>query len=90
MTANELTGLLKDVAPNWYTFGISLDIHIPILKEIGGIRTSDHCFTDVLEKWLDSDDAYWETLVTALRQIGNRRLANKIQTDHIPGKFFVS
>ncbi len=82
MAAQDLVSLLKIVTPNWYIFGQSLDIPPPSLKTFKDEKTPDQIFSEVLEEWLNVDP-YWEDLVEALKRIGNRRLATKIQDMYI-------
>ena len=64
----------------WYLFGCALKIPVKVLKAIeqkGGMRC---LMMAILEKWLMDGDATWEQLQQALIDVGNRKLAEDIET----------
>ena len=77
----ELTSL-----SDWHTLGILLGVHVGKLKQIhadfsghGVVR----CRSELLTHWLNnSDNAYWETLASALKKMEEENLAKEILRKH--------
>ena len=77
--------MLFDITPKWLEFGECLEIpdaQLSMTQNMGSVRS---CLKAVLKQWLEGtvNEPIWEDLVDALKHIGNRRLARKIQEDHL-------
>ena len=82
LDAKDLSTLLKDVIPKWSVFGINLDIPPPVLDAFKDDKPVDQLFREMLGVWMKGNP-YWQDLVEALKQIGNRRLAMQIENKYI-------
>ena len=65
----------------WYTFGCALGVpttDLDIIEDKGG---SQRYLLAMLEEWMRTkqDEVTWETLQEALTNIGNRKLAVKLE-----------
>lgn len=77
-----LSAKLKACKPNWFLFGLGLGLKDADLKRIENqkqCRGVERCFSELLIYWLDGDDANINVLVNALKEVGHRVLAQKIQ-----------
>ena len=75
--------------PKWYQFGCALGvstIDMDIIKE--GEANSEVYMISMLEEWMNThEDSYtWETLQTALKVIGNNRLATNLEEHRLKDK----
>lgn len=77
----KLLNILKEVTPNWYMFGMSLDIPTSELQLIRDNKGPDACFIDMFEVWFNKGDKFatFEILISALENIGNKVLARKVK-----------
>ena len=76
---------LREMTPEWYPFGLALGLtmtDLNIIQEQTGLQ----CYMlAMLEEWMRTkgEEVTWENLQEALRNIGNRRLAGKLQDDKL-------
>ena len=71
---------LREMTPKWYAFGIALGLLKTDLDIIEDEKGSQRYMITMLQEWMDSSqEVTWEALQEALRQIGNRRLAAKLE-----------
>ncbi len=75
---------LQECLPDWSTFGIMLGIS---KTDIDIIDERDHYsrpLTQVLDYWLkNSKDSTWEALIKAVKDVGNKRLGNKLTKEFL-------
>ena len=75
--------LLEDLA-EWKILGLHLGVPNPVLKEIQYDKPSvTACKVAVLWKWLNSGGATRQSLVSALRKMGENRLADGVLTGSV-------
>ena len=79
--------LLVDAVRNvsdWHNLGLHLDITMRKLKEIDRIYRVDgeeRIKAEMFDVWLKScPDASWHKLVTALNEIGEKRVAKEVES----------
>ena len=87
--------LLVDAVRNvsdWHNLGLHLDITVRKLKEIDRIYRFDgeeRIKAEMLDVWLSSSpDTPWHDLVTALNEIGEKRVAQEVESRYckqLPG-----
>ena len=81
------TSELREMIPRWYTFGAALRLSITDLDIIEDEKGSRRYMINMLKEWMDNNqEATWEKLQEALRQIGNRRLAAKLEEHKLKDK----
>ena len=78
-----LSILLKDVVPDWYMFGQSLEIPTSELETIKDAKGNDQCFSQMMDEWMEGEHATFETLIEALEHIGNGRLAREVKEKYL-------
>ena len=78
-----LSTLLKDVVPDWYMFGQSLEIPTGDLKALRDEKGSDQCFSQMMDEWMEGEHATFETLIEALEHVGNGRLAREVKETYL-------
>ena len=79
----KLSTLLKDVVPDWYMFGQSLEIPTSDLKALRDEKGSDECFSQMMDEWMEGEHATFETLIEALEHVGNGRLAREVKEKYL-------
>ena len=79
----KLSTLLKDVVPDWYMFGQSLEISTSELKALREEKGSDQCFSQMIDEWMEGEHATFETLIEALEHVGNGRLAREVKETYL-------
>ena len=74
---------------DWYALGIQLDL---TTSQLNNIHLTYHAYgvdrlkTEMFNFWLNSSpDASWTNLITALRAMGEGRVAGDIEAGHTPG-----
>ena len=70
----------------WKSVGLLLGIHDGILESIQQSRSSsEECQHAMLEYWISSGQAYWSTLVEALRSplLGEEEIADEITKTYL-------
>ena len=87
--------LLVDAVRNvsdWHSLGLHLDLTMSKLMQIQRIHHAhgeERIKAEMFDVWLNScPDASWHQLVTALKAIGERRVAKEIESRyslHLPG-----
>ena len=83
----DFTRELREMAPKWYTFGVALGLSTTDLDIIKDEKGSRHYMITMLKEWMDNNQGVtWEELQEALRQIGNRRLAAKLEEHKLKDK----
>lgn len=71
---------LDEMAADWYLFGCALGLEPKVLDKIKANKNWMDCYMRaMLQTWLDTNEATWEVLQTALTQLGNRRLAKDLE-----------
>ena len=77
---------------DWHNLGLHLDIAMRKLKEIDRIYRvdgEDRIKAEMFDVWLKScPDASWRKLVTALNEIGEKRVAKEVESRYckqLPG-----
>ena len=78
-----LANLLKIAIPDWYMFGSSLDMPSEILDPLKTPSNADVCLLNMISYWYNKSEPTWEDLIEALQQLGNRRLARKIEEEKV-------
>ena len=79
-----LTDDLKPIASKWNTFGVYLDIEDDVLDTIeanvnkGEVGKVDYCFKSTLRQWLKGDNPTKNDLCSALKNIGEKELARRL------------
>ncbi|XP_019864472.1 PREDICTED: uncharacterized protein LOC109593814 [Amphimedon queenslandica] len=81
--ATDLQTILKEVIPNWIHFGLMLGIPKIELDIIDDRNPYSQYLFETLEYWKDNGDFTWETLIDAVRRIGNEKLAMALEKDYI-------
>ena len=87
--------LLVDAVRNvsdWHSLGSHLDLTMSKLKQLQSIHHAhgeERIKAEMFDVWLKScPDASWDKLVTALNEIGEKRVANKVESRYckqLPG-----
>ena len=69
------------MSPKWYMFGCALEVPTTKLDIIEDKAGSNRYMIAMLQEWMDNkgEKATWEALQEALRNIGNSRLAAKLE-----------
>ena len=81
------TSELREMTPRWYTFGVALGLSTTDLDIIEDEKGSRRYMITMLQEWMDNNqEATWEALQEALRQIGNKRLAAKLEEHKLKDK----
>ena len=73
---------LKEMAPEWYTFGCALELSITDLEIIEDKGGSQRYLIAMLEEWMKTkqdEEVTWENLQKALISIGNMKLATELE-----------
>ena len=73
---------LKEMAPEWYTFGCALGLSITDLEIIEDKGGSQRYLIAMLEEWMKTkqdEEVTWENLQKALISIGNMKLATELE-----------
>ena len=82
-----MSGLLKQLAPQWKTLSLNLGIDPWVTDGIDDRLSSEECFRNVLKKWItdceEDEEPTFEVLYKALgsHSVANRALAMKILKD---------
>ena len=76
---------LREMTSKWYPFGAALGISTTDLDIIEDEKGSRRYMINMLQEWMDNnEEVTWEELLEALRQIGNRELAEKLEEQNAP------
>ena len=73
---------------DWHTLGIQLDL---TTSQLNNIHVTYHAHgvdrlkTQMFDVWIKSSKASWTDLITALRAMGEKRVASDIEAGRIPG-----
>lgn len=85
-TLRELLRELRPKAADWDDIGVELEVDDGDLKQIKSDNSSDSksCLRELFRKWLLSVDPQpsWTGIVDALKGIGDKELANKIESNY--------
>lgn len=79
--------IIDNVAPDWYSLGITLGLHhCELLTIEADHRHSVRRVQEMFRRWLiSSEEATWGKLVEALRSLDMNSEAHRIATLHTPG-----
>lgn len=70
--------------PNWCHFGLMLGVPKLDLDIIDDRNPYSQYLLETLQYWMNNGDSVtWETLIDALRSIGNEKLARELENDYI-------
>ena len=79
----DLQKILQEVIPNWIHFGLMLGIPKIELDIIDDRNPYSQYLLETLEYWKNNGEFTWETLIDAVRRIGNEKLAKELEKDYI-------
>ena len=75
------------MTPKWYPFGVALGLTTTDLDIIEDEKGSQRYMINMLQEWMDNNqEVTWEALQEALRGIGNKRLAAKLEEHKLKDK----
>ena len=83
----DLTCALNNVADEWMTLGVQLDIPKPELNSIEANcqRNPKRCLLEMLENWLQRQvdpPPSWTDVVNAVESLGNKQLGEELRQQH--------
>ena len=83
----KLSSELKTVT-NWYQLGINLGLQVYELKQIErDFQGNERRKQEMLDLWLRRNrDAGWRDVVSALRQMGENRVAESMRQNYVGGE----
>lgn len=75
---------VRDIAPDYFTFGLNLELPYQKLKEIEGNHSEvARKLQEVIAVWLESDAGpNWQTVVAALKEMERDALAQRISNKY--------
>ena len=86
LDAHNLFNALMEVS-DWHKLGVALGISPPELRKIEqDYQGSDRRKTEILDLWLrNTPSATWSTVVSALQQMKEHTVAERIQQKYLQG-----
>ena len=75
---------LQECVPEWSNFGLMLGLSKTDIDIIDSRDPFSNYLSDTIHYWMDnSKTLYWEVLIRAIKDLGNKRLANELEKEFL-------
>ena len=70
--------------PEWSNFGLMLGLSKTDIDIIDSRDPFANYLSDTIHYWMENPDTvYWEVLIRAIKDLGNKRLANELEKEFL-------